>query len=223
MDSGSPDNQTNSVRETSLSANSGGEAARVNEDGKVVLELLSSEYRLLQDKIDKIGAFRFTVKGWSVTLVMASTFAVGANENVDPSILLFLIVFVVAFGVLEWKQVRLSVQFGQRLFELEREFPRLRRTLEPDQSKRVRIFASPRIANLLHEDSKKPGQGVVDRLGRWISSVSDAWFYAVQLLVVLGALFVLSGPERGRAEQERPVTIIENNAFGDSSRHGTSE
>src|SRR5204863_5283081 len=96
-------------------------------DAKLVLDLFSAEYKLLQDKVDKIGAFRFTVKGWSVTLVIISTFAVGANKNVDPRLLLLLIVFVIALGLVELKQARLSALFGRRLFRLEREFARLRR------------------------------------------------------------------------------------------------
>lgn len=36
---------------------------------------LTDEYKLLQDKIDKIGGFRFTIKGWSVTAVIAASAA----------------------------------------------------------------------------------------------------------------------------------------------------
>ncbi|MGB6942140.1 MAG: hypothetical protein WBE37_07090 [Bryobacteraceae bacterium] len=39
---------------------------------KDLLDQLSSEYKILQDKIDKIGAFKFTIRGWSVTIVIAS-------------------------------------------------------------------------------------------------------------------------------------------------------
>jgi len=34
---------------------------------------LTDEYKILQDKIDKIGGFRFTIKGWSVTAVIAAS------------------------------------------------------------------------------------------------------------------------------------------------------
>jgi hypothetical protein len=33
-----------------------------------ILDLLLREYAILQDKIDKIGEFRFTIKGWALTL-----------------------------------------------------------------------------------------------------------------------------------------------------------
>jgi hypothetical protein len=33
---------------------------------------LADEYKILQDKIDKIGAFRFTIKGWSITVIIAA-------------------------------------------------------------------------------------------------------------------------------------------------------
>lgn len=36
-----------------------------------VFKLCWDEYKLLQDKIDRIGTFKFQVKGWSATLVLA--------------------------------------------------------------------------------------------------------------------------------------------------------
>ncbi len=95
------------------------------------------------------------MKGWSVTLIIASTFAVGANQNVHPSILLFLMVFVIAFGLVELKQARLSALFGKRLLQLEREFPRVRRLLEPDSRKRAKLSAVPDIAHQLHDDARR--------------------------------------------------------------------
>ena len=43
---------------------------------------LSDEYKILQDKIDKIGAFRFTIKGWSVTVIAVSVAAGSAFGNI---------------------------------------------------------------------------------------------------------------------------------------------
>jgi hypothetical protein len=45
---------------------------------------LTDEYKILQDKIDKIGSFRFTIKGWSVSAVLAASAAAGsATTSVD--------------------------------------------------------------------------------------------------------------------------------------------
>jgi len=84
---------------------------------KLLLDQLSNEYKILQDKIDKIGAFKFTIRGWSLTLVVAS--CIGATTAKPPPRLLWgLIVFVLVFLVLErtqtghreifWTQVRRS-------------------------------------------------------------------------------------------------------------------
>ena len=49
------------------------------------------EYKILQDKIDKIGGFRFTIKGWSVTAVIAANiaadvlFTAGISSIVDSA------------------------------------------------------------------------------------------------------------------------------------------
>ena len=37
-----------------------------------IVSRLADEYRIIQDKIDKIGAFRFTIKGWSVTVIIGA-------------------------------------------------------------------------------------------------------------------------------------------------------
>ena len=89
-----------------------------SDDARLLLEQLSSEYKILQDKIDKIGAFRFTVKGWSVTLVIASIFATAGDEDVNPLVLLFLLVFVVLFNRLERKQMQWSDIFGERSLKI---------------------------------------------------------------------------------------------------------
>jgi len=44
---------------------------------------LTDEYKILQDKIDKIGAFRFTIKGWSVTAVVAASAAGAASKSLS--------------------------------------------------------------------------------------------------------------------------------------------
>ena len=36
---------------------------------------LAEEYKILQEKMDKIGGFRITIKGWSATAVGAITAA----------------------------------------------------------------------------------------------------------------------------------------------------
>lgn len=85
---------------------------------------LADEYKMLQDKIDKIGGFRFTIKGWSVTAVIAAS-AAGASAKSLLSVLTlsaglaFMLYFFFRF---ELEQVKLSRLFGDRLRKLEDNF-----------------------------------------------------------------------------------------------------
>lgn len=87
---------------------------------KRVLEQMNSEYRILQDKLDKIGGFRTTIRGWSVTLVVASIIAAGSSKQVSPFFLSLLFIFIYAFDAMERKQNRYANIFGARILQLER-------------------------------------------------------------------------------------------------------
>jgi len=90
---------------------------------------LTDEYKMLQDKIDKIGAFRFTVKGWSVTAVIAASAAASSAKSWLTALTLCsgLGVMLVFFFLMELKQVRLSRLFGDRARRLEDAFVRIDR------------------------------------------------------------------------------------------------
>jgi hypothetical protein len=86
---------------------------------------LMDEYKILQDKIDKIGGFRFTVKGWSVTLTTAALAAAGAAKipyYLPPG----LVLLVVVFFLLEHEQWERSLRFGRRASEIEDALHRIR-------------------------------------------------------------------------------------------------
>jgi hypothetical protein len=88
---------------------------------------LSDEYKILQDKIDKIGAFRFTVKGWSITAVIAA--AAAASGKSLPTVCIIsvgLVLMLVFFFLLEQEQVRWSGIFGNRAGRLEDVFTKIR-------------------------------------------------------------------------------------------------
>lgn len=85
-----------------------------------VVDLLMREYTILQDKIDKIGGFRFTIKGWALTLdtgAVLATFTTSLDRHLSIA-LIFLVVF--ALWLLELKQVHLSNIFQNRTFRIER-------------------------------------------------------------------------------------------------------
>lgn len=127
---------------------------------------LTDEYKILQDKIDKIGAFRFTIKGWSVTAVIAAS----ATSNGVHSLLALL---VISFGLaalmffffrMEFEQIRLRAFFGYRAKKLEKAFVQL------DRGHRVKVpFAVPNLATEVESNSRS--QRMLDkahRKRRWI-------------------------------------------------------
>jgi hypothetical protein len=99
-------------------------AGQVREDFK---KRLTDEYKMLQDKIDKIGAFRFTIKGWSVTAVIAASAASGNAKGLLTvlTISFGLAVMLIFFFMIELEQVKLSNLFGDRARRLEDAFVRI--------------------------------------------------------------------------------------------------
>jgi hypothetical protein len=90
--------------------------------------LLSDEYKMLQDKIDRIGAFRFTIKGWALTAVIGASAAAGGRSLPTVcTIWLGLLLMLFFFFLLEHEQVRWSRLFGDRAGRLEDAFRRVRR------------------------------------------------------------------------------------------------
>ena len=84
------------------------------------IKYLWEEYKLLQGKVDKIGAFRFQVKNWVVGL--ASTAAILAyNAELCFLILVFPLLTVVAFWILEMNQINDRNAFNRRIRFLEDE------------------------------------------------------------------------------------------------------
>jgi|CZKK01.1.fsa_nt_gi hypothetical protein len=89
---------------------------------------LSDEYKILQDKIDKIGAFRFTIKGWSITAVIAAAAASSGKGLYTVCIIsLGLVLMLIFFFSLEYEQVKWSRLFGSRAGRIEDAFRRISR------------------------------------------------------------------------------------------------
>lgn len=85
-----------------------------------VVELLMREYSMLQDKIDKIGGFRFMIKGWALTLDTGAVLAAFATSL--ERYLGILLVFGVAatLWLLELRQIHLSEIFQNRALRIEK-------------------------------------------------------------------------------------------------------
>ena len=160
------------------------EGCLLNDEDKLLIDQLTSEYRIIQDKIDKIGSFHFTVRGWSVTLVIASIFATGSNNTISPFLLLFLLFFVLLFYFIERKQNRLGFRFGERALQIEKEVRRLIRTNAPGKKLRQDIGPTPWIAYHLRESTQSAGLlGLKD---------PDRLFYPGQaIIIILTVVFLL--------------------------------
>jgi hypothetical protein len=102
---------------------------------------LTDEYKILQDKIDKIGAFRFTIEGWAVAAVGAAVAAASATKSLAVASFVSsgLAILVVFFFNFEVEQVRLSRLFGSLAGKIERAFH------EIDTQGLRRVFQSPVI------------------------------------------------------------------------------
>ncbi len=144
---------------------------------------MNSEYRILQDKLDKIGGFRTTIRGWSVTLVVASIIAAGSSKQVSPLFLSLLFVFIYAFDAMERKQNRYANIFGARILQLEK---RMREELRGNAKNDPVLGFYPGIAHHLHSSLK----GRSSRYFDWFRD-ADRFFYVAQVLAVVIAMAVL--------------------------------
>ena len=119
--------------------------------GAPPLSYLTDEYKILQDKIDKIGAFRVTIKGWSVTATVAFFLAVASEKGLSPA--LGAVAINVLLGFFFWferEQTELGWKFGSRARNIEVQIDRRRR-----KAGQKGFFSSPNIARALF-GTKKP-------------------------------------------------------------------
>jgi hypothetical protein len=182
----------------------------VTDEHALLLEQLSSEYRILQDKIDKIGAFRFTVRGWSVTIVVASIFAVGSTKLVSPLLLLLLLPFTFSFYSMEREQNQIRGLFMERVGQIEKEIRRVIRANRSPGNLSHEVGLTPRIAH--HLSAARRSSERVGTFFRSVGWVLDPFrfFYAAQFLVVVVATLLLAfgGFEKTQLPSP-PTTVIE--------------
>lgn len=155
---------------------------------------ITDEYKILQDKIDKIGAFRFTIKGWSVTAVIGATVASsGAMSSLTVlTVTASLMAMLVFFFRFELEQVRLSRAFGRRAIRLENAFI----SIDRRKGSSRRPFPVPYMANEIvgsgrrqQWDSDQPRsfhQRLKENYVVW--KRADIYFYAVLLFLACAPL-----------------------------------
>jgi hypothetical protein len=173
---------------------------------------LTDEYKILQDKIDKIGGFRFVIKGWSVTAVIAASAAGSATRSLLTvfTISAGLALMLLLFFLFEFGQVKLSRIFGARASRLEGSFRRMDRgygrTMRAqipvpytahetvESLRQQRLFGWPWGASRNQERFSK-------RLANWWHTIvqADLFFY----LVLIFMAFALPLLPRYRAIEAR--------------------
>jgi hypothetical protein len=180
---------------------------------KTLLEQMNSEYRILQDKIDKIGGFRFTIRGWSVTLVIASIIAAGSSKGVPPYMLGLLFLFIYALYSIEKKQNQHGLAFGDRALHLER---RIREELRNHSQRDPIVGFYPGIAHHLHRARRRQPPGA---LRAWVTD-PDRFFYIAQFVAVAAAITLLT--LLGSSSKPQPLdgqTIIQVEAASPPRSH----
>jgi hypothetical protein len=176
---------------------------------------LVDEYKILQDKIDKIGAFRFTIKGWSVTVIIASIFAGSTTKTVPRSLwAISLMVFLFVFFLFELQQTNLRHRFGHRVLAIEEVLSRLLRNLANESgshsvlSSFLTLRFVPGIGHLGTQESRRRRRRPRNF---WRSCVeADVWFYFVQALVVATFVFWPGGGAQTQDHASSQGTVIIN-------------
>src|SRR5207302_1964016 len=154
---------------------------------------LIDEYKILQDKIDKIGGFRFTIKGWSVTAVIAASAAGSATTSLTTVFVIStgLALMLLFFFVFEFQQVKLSRIFGDRARKLEGSFRLIDRGRGGTSTARIPVpYTAHEIVFAQNEQrlfrwraSARTAKETKfsKRLGNWWKVVrhADIYFYAV--------------------------------------------
>jgi hypothetical protein len=201
---------------------------------RALLEQLTAEYSILQGKIDKIGGFRFTIRGWCVTLVAATTasaVAVGSTWTATPYLVPLLAVFIVLFAMLEGTQNGVQLKFGERALRIEKDIHQILGAtpdappspvtvvgpdLMPPKRGRGRFDFAPRIAHSMIDVHQRRVRKI--QMDRWLQR---KWrldhllvFYGMQILVVAAVTMILFkfGPQGHPLSSVVPnTTVIEYN------------
>ena len=186
----------------------------MTEDDEKLIDGLVDEYKILQDKIDKIGAFRFTIKGWSITLLLGSLFARSATNALPGWVWIGCFALILSgFFWLELEQSQLSHEFGQRVLRIERVASRVLRRHLTGESKMD--FISMRFVPGLGHHIKPASNRKVAPRTRWRRArEAHVWFYTFQAGLVIAVIF-FNGQNK---PQPPPMTIMNWNAGAEPAR-----
>lgn len=90
-----------------------------SDERKELINQLQKEYEIIQNKLDKIGEFKFRIKGWSITLISALV-AASFHKDYSQSILLVGPLIILVFQRTEFDQHLLQRTLSTRARFIER-------------------------------------------------------------------------------------------------------
>jgi hypothetical protein len=138
------------------------------------IDILIKEYEIIQGKIDKIGEFKFKIRGWSLTIQSAIIIAILTGEIKEvwlPIILLFIIPAI--FHFLEYQQENISAALSGRALALEKVIDRI--IFFPDDSDRKKGV-------LLKKLNRSPKIGLT--IQKYNKSLRNMWIISKYLMYI---------------------------------------
>ncbi len=150
------------------------------------VKLLWEEFKLAQDKIDRIGDFHFRVRTWAITLSTALVVAAIANK-VPGYAYLAMLPLIVAFNLIDRAQTKWQGALLGRARHLEKQL-------------RARGLEGPRIAQFLDDSRRDLMEGW---FGRRVVE-NGRVFYLVMYILVLTASVVAWRDTRPTVPATRP-------------------
>lgn len=131
------------------------------------------EYKVLQDKIDKIGTFKFQIKGWAATILVGGL--VGSKATDAPwYAFLFFAALASTFWLLEEAQAVRGHRYGDRVFILQR---------------KIRGFFARSMPRIIH--GPQIGEySILPRSTNWFVRRSTMLFYLLLIAICVWAMGV---------------------------------
>ncbi len=178
---------------------------------RIFLEQLTNEYRIIQDKIDKQAGFRFTVRGWSVTLFVGAVLGTNALKLPQYS-LLAVLVPLIAFPMMEYSQWRNHSVLSARAIRIEKAIWRIVRTSVPSDPQSIVSGIVPRLGTELGEDWNLMRPPV-----RWLRSHGYIFFYVAQVALVIVATCLFARQQKEPQSDPRAGQVIINDLSSGNS------
>ena len=157
----------------------------------MTLNIEWEEYKILQDKIDSIGDFRFRVKGWTVTLIVG--FILGGFATSLPSFAFLLgLLIVFGFHFLELHYLNLQKLYVFRIAQLER---RLRK--RPNRFKNNPHFPVPGLFRTLALNKRHPKSWFNKHI---VLKAHNIYYMILYLIIVLSFVVNLTSDSQSTCE-----------------------